>query len=87
MVWAINFDRLSGFQSLLQTEVSQGSDGQFFVRSDGGIGVNGDWDCTISANTWFRIGLTVEERNEGTSMLTKFLDGALLDIKTVEANR
>ncbi|MEO0764144.1 MAG: hypothetical protein AAFZ09_20460, partial [Pseudomonadota bacterium] len=86
-VWDINLDALTGFQSLLQTDVSQESDGELFIRSDGGIGINGDYDGTVAAETWHRIAITVEDQGDGTSTLTKYLDGTLLDSQTVDAER
>ena len=86
-VWDIRFDELAGFQSLLQTDVSQSGDGELFIRSDGGIGINGDYDGAVSVDTWHRIAITVEDQNDGTAILSKYLDGAFLDSQTVNADR
>ncbi|MEL7471564.1 MAG: glycerophosphodiester phosphodiesterase family protein, partial [Pseudomonadota bacterium] len=86
-VWDINFDDLPGFQGLLQTDLSQDNDGELFIRSDGGIGINGDYDGTVTPGTWHRIAITVEDQGDGTATLSKYLDGAFLDDQTVDAAR
>ena len=87
LIWDIRVDELSGFQSLLQTDVTQSGDGDFFIRSDGGLGINSDYDGTITTDTWHRIAITVEDQDDGSSILTKYLDGTLLDSQTVSAER
>ncbi len=86
-VWDIRFDQIPGFQSLLQTDVGQSGDGELFIRGDGGIGINGDYDGTVLAETWHRIAITVEDQGDGTALLSKYLDGAFLDSQTVSADR
>ena len=87
MIWDLNVDDLTGFQGLLQTDLSQDNDGEFFIRSDGGLGINGDYDGTITPGTWHRIAITVEDQGTGSSTLTKYLDGALLDSQSVSTDR
>ncbi len=86
-VWDINVDGLAGFQALLQTDVDQADDGELFLRADGGIGINGDYDGTVTPETWHRIAITVEDQGDGTSILSKYLDGAFLDSQTVSSDR
>ncbi len=86
-VWDVYFDALPGFQSLLQTDVSQSGDGDLFVRSDGGIGVNGDYDGSITPGSWRRVAITVEDQGGGSATLSKYLDGVFLDSQTVNADR
>ena len=86
-IWDVNVDALPGFQALLQTDVGQEGDGELFIRSDGGIGINGDYDGAITPGTWHRIAITVDDRGDGTSTLSKYLDGTFLDRQTVSADR
>ena len=86
-VWDVNVAALAGFQALLQTDVAQGGDGELFIRGDGGLGINGDYDGAVAPGAWARIAVTVQDRGDGTATLTKYLDGAFLDSQTVDAAR
>ncbi|MEL6476246.1 MAG: hypothetical protein AAFR17_02890, partial [Pseudomonadota bacterium] len=86
-IWDINIDELPGFQALFQTDTTQESDGDLFIRSDGGIGINGDYDGSVTPGEWHRIAITVEDQGDGTATLSKYLDGAFLDDQTVSADR
>jgi Ca2+-binding RTX toxin-like protein len=86
-VWDIRVDGLPGFQGLLQTDVANSGDGELFIRDDGGIGIGGNYDGAVTPGEWARIAITVEDQGDGTSTLSKYLDGALLDTQTVETAR
>lgn len=86
-IWDVRFDTLPGYQALLQTDVDQGNDGEFFVRGDGGLGINGDYDGTVTTKTWHRIAITVQDQGDGTSVLSKYLDGVFLDSQSVNTAR
>ena len=87
-VWDIRLDALPGaFLSLFQTDPSNGSDGDLFVRDDGGLGINGTYDGTVPAGAWTRIAITVEDRGDGTATLSKYVDGSLAGSQTVDAAR
>ena len=86
-VWDMRIDQLSGFQSLLQTDPSNSADGELFIRSDGGLGINGNYDGTVIADQWSRIAITVDDQGDGTSLLSKYLDGVFLDSQSVSADR
>jgi len=86
-IWDLRVDDLPGFQGLFQTDTSQSGDGELFIRSDGGIGINGDYDGTVIPNTWHRLVITVEDQGDGTAILSKYLDGAFLDSQSVSAGR
>jgi hypothetical protein len=86
-VWDVKVEALAGFQALLQTDVSQGSDGEFFIRGDGGVGIGGNYDGAVTPGAWSRIAITVQDRGDGTATLSKYLDGVFLDSQTVDAAR
>lgn len=86
-VWDVKVEALAGFQALLQTDASQGSDGELFIRGDGGVGIGGDYDGAVAPGAWSRIAVTVQDRGDGTATLSKYLDGAFLDSQTVNAAR
>ena len=86
-IWDIRFDELPGFQALFQTDMTQSGDGELFVRGDGGIGINGDYDGTVTPDTWHRIAITVEDQGNGTSVLSKYLNGVFLDSQSVDTAR
>ncbi len=86
-VWDLRLDALPGFQALLQTDPGQEGDGELFVRADGGIGINGDYDGAVLTDTWRRIAITVEDLGDGTAQLSKYLDGVFLDDQTVSTDR
>ena len=86
-IWDINVDETGGFQALLQTDVTQSGDGELFINAAGGIGINGDYDGTINPGDWHRIAITVEAQGDGTSLLSKYVDGAFLDTQTVSTDR
>ncbi len=63
------------FAGLLQTNATNSNDGDFFRRSDGGIGISGDYDGQVSAGAWHRVALTVDTT---TGTMTKYIDGSLV---------
>lgn len=86
-IFDINVDTLDGFQALLQTDITQASDGELFIDGMGGLGINGDYDGAVVAGEWARIAITVDDQGEGTSTLRKYLNGVLLDSQTVDTSR
>lgn len=87
-VWDMQIDGLAvPFQSLLQTNIGNTDDGELFIRSDGGVGINGNYDGAVTPEVWARIAITVEDQGDSTATLTKYLDGVLLDTQTVESDR
>ncbi|WP_226580913.1 hypothetical protein [Acuticoccus sediminis] len=82
-VWDIYLDASSGEATTL---LRGGSIGRANVLADlgQGIGVDGQYDGTIPADTWTRIAVSVEDRGDGTSVLSKYIDGVLVGTQTVD---
>jgi hypothetical protein len=68
-----------GWRSLLQTDTSNSSDGDLFIRFDGGIGISGVYDGTVTPNEWHRIAVTVDLTGP---VLTKYIDGIKVGTQT-----
>lgn len=87
MVWDVNLQELpSGYHSLFQTDTANGNDGELFVRSDGGLGINGSYEGKVPEDTWARIAITVES-DGGKATLTKYIDGQQVGTQTVDPAR
>ncbi len=77
------FDPASGFQSLWQTDTSNNSDGDLYIRSpDGGIGISGKYDGAFTLNAWHRLAFTFDLTS---SNLVKYIDGNLVGQQTLSA--
>ncbi|MCO8146093.1 hypothetical protein NHN26_12770 [Rhodovulum tesquicola] len=89
MVWDVRVgDMQSGWFAFLQTDVTQSGDGEFFARgSDRGIGIGGDYDGALPFEEWARVAITVEDLGDGTSRLSKYIDGVLIDQQSVSTAR
>ncbi len=87
-VWDLWLETLpDGFLALLQTDQANTTDGDLFVRSDGGLGISGVYDGSVPAGQWTRIAITLEDLGNGTSTLSKYIDGALAGRQTVDTAR
>jgi len=76
------FPNTGEWMSLYQTngcgetdELACANDGDWFVRSDGGIGISGNYGGTVQANTWHRLVLT---NDSATGLYTSYIDGNLV---------
>ncbi|MFT3688406.1 hypothetical protein [Paenirhodobacter sp.] len=87
MVWDVMTAPTGGFQALLQLGAENNSDADLFIRGNGGIGINGDYTGTVPADDWVRIALTVQDNGDGSSTLTKYIDGALVGTQTMPTAR
>lgn len=87
MVWDIRTDATGGFQSLLQLDAGNTSDGDFFINGSGGIGISGVYSGAVPAESWTRIALSVKDNGDGSSTLSKFIDGTLVGTQTVDTAR
>ncbi len=87
MVWDVMPGQTSGFQSLLQLGVENTSDAEFFIKGNGGIGINGNYTGTVAADQWARITLTVQDNGDGTSTLSKYVDGVLVGTQSMPTAR
>ncbi|MCV6594856.1 MAG: hypothetical protein OIF48_18035, partial [Silicimonas sp.] len=52
-----------------------------------GLGINGAYDGVVSAQSWARIAVTVSDNGDGTSTLTKFIDGTEVGSQSVSTSR
>jgi predicted phosphodiesterase len=70
------------WQSLYQTDITNSTDGDFFINPDDGIGISGVYHGTVSnarSNiTWNRVAVT--RASDGT--LRKYIDGVLVGTQT-----
>jgi hypothetical protein len=80
IVMDVKFPSITGFISLWQTDQNIGaSDGEFFVRGDGAIGIGGQYHGTVQANNWHRIAVSLTKNPSDTQVkLDKYIDGALV---------
>lgn len=85
LVWDLHLDQTNGPIALLQTNADNQTDADLFVDLAQGLGVDGAFDGSVSADTWTRIAITVEDLGDGTATLTKFIDGAQVGTQTVDA--
>ncbi|MEL7471620.1 MAG: hypothetical protein AAFN27_24465, partial [Pseudomonadota bacterium] len=77
------------FTALFQTDVTNSDDADIYLRNDGGtysLGISGDYDGAAAYGEWARIALTFETDGAGQQVLTKYLDGVLLDTQVVDAD-
>ena len=81
----------SAYGALFQTDLSNGSDGEFFMRADSpssfGIGISSQYDGAGQFDAWQRIAVTVEDQGDGSATLKKFIDGAKVGEQTVDSGR
>lgn len=87
LVWDLLVDKIGGYQSLLQIDPANASDGDFFINGSGGIGINSDYRGSVPAGEWARIVLTVEDLGNGNSKLSKYIDGELVGTQTMPTAR
>lgn len=82
MAWDILYPSITGFISLYQTQFDNSTDGDFFIRGDGAIGISGNYDITNPPNnwaTWTRVVLSVDPVNH---LLNKYVNGTLLEAQS-----
>ncbi|MBB6014189.1 Ca2+-binding RTX toxin-like protein [Aquamicrobium lusatiense] len=63
--------------SFLQTDPTNGSDAELFLRksgSTGGIGINSDYEGSFKYDVWQRVVFTITE-NAGSVVINKYIDG------------
>jgi len=62
------------WRALLQTNPDNSNDGELFVNPGNGIGISGEYQGTILANTWHRVAFVIDLAAP-TDKLRKFIDG------------
>jgi hypothetical protein len=70
-----------GWRSLLQTDIGNTTDGDLFIRPEGGIGISGVYDGTVPPNEWHRIAVAVDLASQ-PPVMAKFIDGVKVGIQT-----
>jgi hypothetical protein len=71
------------WRSLLQTDLSDNSDGDVFISSADGLGISSIYDGYVSPATWHRIAIAFDLSGPGTApVLTKFIDGVKVGEQT-----
>jgi hypothetical protein len=72
------------WRALFQTNDTNSNDGDFFVNTANGIGINGVYHGTILADTWHRVALVVDlEQPAGQPDYLKYIDGVLVGSQDV----
>lgn len=74
----------SAWRALLQTSPSNANDGDLFVNTANGIGISGQYQGTILADTWHRIAFVFDLPN---SRVAKYVDGTLVNVQTLGSGR
>lgn len=87
LVWDLMIDKMGSYQSLLQIDPANNSDADFFINGSGGIGINANYRGSVPAGEWARVVLTVEDQGNGTSVLSKYIDGVLVGSQNMPTAR
>ncbi|WP_119462594.1 metallophosphoesterase [Rhodospirillaceae bacterium SYSU D60014] len=78
------------YLSLLQTDTTNSDDGDIFIRDNGdgtaGVG-GGGYDTGFVYGEWQRIALVVEQGEDGTMTLHKYVNGSSVGSRVVDAER
>jgi len=73
----------STWRSLLQTDITNATDGELFINPSGGLGISGFYDGNVTAGGWHRIALAIDLSGPGQApVLTKFIDGVKVGNQT-----
>ncbi|MDX2133044.1 MAG: LamG-like jellyroll fold domain-containing protein [Planctomycetota bacterium] len=80
LIWDVLFPVVN-WHSFFNSNEANANDGDFFVRPDGGIGISGVYQGTISANTWHRVAVTINLA--GSPTMKKYIDGVLVGTQTL----
>ncbi len=66
------------YNSLFQTDLSNGSDGEFFMLRSGdsfGIGISGQYAGAFGLDAWHRLVVTAEIAEDGSNLMSGYVDG------------
>ncbi len=87
MIWDILYPELSDIQwrSLMQTSVSNGNDGDFFVRNVpwGGVGISGQYHGALRPDEWNRVAVT----RDSTGIWHKYINGGYVGEQDASSGR
>jgi hypothetical protein len=80
----------SDYAGLLQTDLTNASDADLFVRKmgeSGGIGIGGTYEGEASYDAWHRLAFSFEDLGNGKATLSKYIDGTLAGRQEADAAR
>ncbi|TKA96143.1 hypothetical protein FAZ78_13075 [Cereibacter changlensis] len=85
----VTADQKGKWFSLLQTDPvgTSSNDADFLINMSGGIGINGSYSGSFTYDEWHRVVLTVTDLGNGTSTLSKYLDGDLIGTQSMPTAR
>lgn len=87
-VWDVRLDAIeAGRVSLWQSAFANVGDGDLFVDAQMGLGLDGEYSGTVPTEAWARIAISVEDQGDGTSILSKYIDGTFVGAQTVDTER
>lgn len=72
---------IPGWRPLLQTDLSNSNDGDFFIRPDGGIGINNIYDGNVPFGEWHRVAIAIDLAGQ-PPVLAKYIDGVKVGNQT-----
>ena len=79
------------FIGLFQTDVTNKSDGELFIKktgaTTGGIGISGTYEGEFHFDAWQRLAFVVTDLGGGNMQLAKFINGVKVGTQTVDAGR
>jgi Ca2+-binding RTX toxin-like protein len=81
---------MAGYLALFQTDLTNASDADFFLKKDGsafGVGISSDYDGAASLGDWHRVAVTVADQGNGTSLMSKYIDGQIVGTQSVDTAR
>jgi hypothetical protein len=68
------------WRGLLQTDPSNASDGDLFINKANGIGISGQYQGSVTADTWHRLAFAFNLNDKSVS---KYIDGVLVNKQTL----
>lgn len=75
-----------GWWSLFQTDVSNNSDAEFYLRNDGdgtgSLGISSVYQGDFKYDTWQRIAVTFEKQSNDTYIIKKYIEGEFVGQQT-----
>ncbi|EFH13407.1 hypothetical protein HMPREF0731_0372, partial [Pseudoroseomonas cervicalis ATCC 49957] len=84
-------ETMANYAALFQTDLGNSSDADLFLRWTGegvyGTGISGQYEGAASGAGWHRIGFTIADQGNGTSLLVKYIDGAVVGQQSVSTAR
>lgn len=79
----------TGWMPFLQTDLTNGSDGDIFGKASGdsyGLGISSDYRGTAKLDAWNRIGLTIDKDASGAVSMKKYINGEFVADQKIAAS-